>query len=383
MLFNTFASCREDIQAAAAIPSIKEVLLEPMLLARQGTLTQQQLYNLAEEARRKDLDPVLVWDILMTDSSLNTVGDRVRNWDLGMFSAVRAADAGVAQWLCEHYPRIPLQLSVENGNHNLPGLLSWCDLFKASLSRLILSIELTEETLAEYCQALPIDCELLGAGRILLFYSPRELLSPVVPSPPQSPLIESVIKTKEYGSRAFPTQESIHGTLMYFDKDQFLLDRYENLKQCGFHTIRIDVRHFSTVQAQTLPLSQICSDAVSSPKRLKKQWPFLIKAPFFKSNRTASMFPRLKSKISPLKDTSCIAQCIGSKNGEYGIFQTLHPFNRDDVRQMILPTKVAVDIPEDVTFHTISGEELGECDANQTIIMSWIKRTASGSILVK
>lgn len=382
MLFNTFVASFEDIQAAARIDSIQEVLLEPMLLARQGKLTQHQLHSLAKEARRHDLSPVLVWDILMTDSSLSAVSDRLRDWNLDCFSAVRAADMGVAQWLSEQYPQIPLQLSVENGNHNLRGLLAWCDLFKASLSRLVLSIELTEETLAEYCQAIPVDCELLGAGRILLFYSPRELLSPLMPAT-DSPLLETVIKTKEYGNRAFPTQESIHGTLMYFDKDQFLLDRYQNLKACGFHTIRIDVRHFSPEQLRQLPLAKICRDSINKSALLKKEWPFLIKAPFFRSNRTSAIFPRLKSKLSSLKDTSCLAQCIGSKNGEYAIFQTLHPFERNQVRQMILPTQITVDIPDDVTFHTISGEKLGQCGPNQTIIMSWMKRTASGAILVK
>ena len=379
MLFNTYITHRQTLEIVASIPTIEEVLLEPILLARQGTLTQPQLFELAQAAHQVRLKPVLVWDILMTETALNEVGDRLLSWDLDQFSAIRVSDIGVALWLAEHRPNCPLQLNVETGNHNLKGLLSWCDLFKDTLDRLILSIELPEEKLAIYCRELPIDCELLGAGRILLFYSPRRLLSPAMKRQ-ESALIETTIQTDEYGDRNFPTQESIHGTLMYLDKDQFLLDRLTDLQNCGFHTIRIDTRHFQP--SDSLTLAQICEQMMSHPNHLKTSWPYPVRAPFFKANRTTATFPRLKSKLAPLKDSHCIAECIGSKNGEYGVFRTLHPFDRDQIKQLILPTKVAIDIPNYVTFHTIGGQELGCCDANQTIIMSWMKRTASGAIIV-
>ncbi len=366
MLLNTYGTSRSDIQAAAAIPNIHEVLLEPMLLARQGRLTQRQLFALAKDASHAGLNPVLVWDILMTENAFGTISDRIQDWDLDQFSAVRVSDVGAAQWLAERYPN----------------LLSWCDLFQSTLSRLILSIELPEEKLARYCQTLPVDCELLGAGRILLFYSPRSLLTPAIQEKP-SDLIEAQIQTEEYGNRRFPIQESLHGTMMYLDQDQFLLNQLDALKDCGFHAIRVDTRHFTAQDRQCLPLAKICALAEQNPKHLQQSWPYPVRAPFFKANRTTAFFPRLKSKLSPLRDTNCLAECIGSKNGEYGIFRTLHPFDRTHVKQMILPTKVAVDIPKDVTFQTISGEALGRCGPNQTIIMSWIKRTASGSILVK
>lgn len=379
MFFNTYVTDQQTLEEATAIPTIQEVLLEPILLARQGTLTQPQLFELTQQAHQAKLKPVLVWDILMTETALQSVGDRLLSWDLDQFSAIRVSDIGVAMWLSENHPNCKLHLLVETGNHNLQGLLSWCDLFKDTLERLILSIELPEDKLTTYCHELPVDCELLGAGRILLFYSPRGLLSPALDAP-QSALIETSIQTDEYGDRHFPTQESIHGTLMYLDKDQFLLDRLPDLQNCGFHTIRIDIRHFKP--STPLTLTQICQQMISQPIDLKESWPYSVRAPFFKANRTTATFPRLKSQLAPLKDTHCIAECIGSKNGEYGVFRTLHPFNRNQIKQLILPTKVAIDIPDYVTFHTIDGQELGCCDANKTIIMSWMKRTASGAIIV-
>ena len=170
---------------------------------------------------------------------------------------------------------------------------------------------------------------------------------------------------------------------MYLDKDQFLLDHLSELERCGFHTVRIDIRHFKDEQHQQLSLAKIIELAQNDGSALQTLWPFPVRAPFFKANRTTAVFPRLKSKLLPLRDTECIAECIGSKNGEYGVFRTLQPFDRSQIKQMILPTKIAVDIPDTVTFQTVDGQALESCDANRTIIMSWIKRTASGSILVR
>jgi GH24 family phage-related lysozyme (muramidase) len=44
------------------------------------------------------------------------------------------------------------------------------------LQRIVLSIQLPAETIAAYVRALPVECEILGLGKILLFYSERNLL---------------------------------------------------------------------------------------------------------------------------------------------------------------------------------------------------------------
>ena len=93
-------------------------------------------------------------------------------WELSKFPTVRVCDPGAAWWLKTHHPNITLQLTVETGNYNLEALRGWCEIFSDSLERLILSIELPEKKLIEYCQKLPVACEILGVGQILLFYSP-------------------------------------------------------------------------------------------------------------------------------------------------------------------------------------------------------------------
>ncbi|HEY9299093.1 MAG TPA: U32 family peptidase, partial [Phormidium sp.] len=177
MLFNTFISSIPDLERCINAPNLQEVLLEPTLLARQGKLTENQVQTLAGEALQRGLRPVLVWDILMPERVMNDVCEALKSWDFSQFAAIRVADPGVAYWLKIHFPKMPLQLIVETGNHNIESLLGWCEIFDETLERLILSIELPEEKLIEYCQKLPVACELLGIGQILLFYSPRSLLA--------------------------------------------------------------------------------------------------------------------------------------------------------------------------------------------------------------
>ncbi|MCM1983289.1 U32 family peptidase [Lyngbya confervoides] len=383
MLFNTYAASHEDLQQAARSPQLEEVLLEPMLLARQGTLTVSQAQALAQAAQQLNLRPVLVWDILMTESQIQQVGDRLSQWDLSCFSAVRVADVGAALWVKAHCPTLPLQFIAEHGNHNWIGLLTWCEALGPSLDRIVLSIELPEQKLIHYCQSLPVNCEVLGAGPILLFYSPRSLLATQVGSPPQDsqPLIQATLQTEDYGDRSFPVQESLHGTLMYLDKDQFILDRLAPLAAAGLHTVRLDLRHLGQYGQVACGIDQLCDQCLNHPATVQENWPRPTRAPFFRANRTTAVFPHLKSKLMPWRDEACVAVCIGSQRGEYGIFRTLRTFHRSQVKTLMLPSGEELPIPDRLGFYDLAGEALGTCASDCTITMDWIRKLASGAIL--
>lgn len=384
MQFNTYVASIEDIQRAAQVQNLKEVLIEPTLLARQGSLAEHQVLSLSQEARRAELRPVLVWDILMTERALQTVGERLLQWDLSSFAAIRVCDVGVGRWVEAHVPDMPLQLTVEHGNHNLDGLIGWCEFFKGKLERLILSIELPESKLIEYSQQLPVPCEVLGVGQILLFYSPRSLLTTHGAEPEEETgFVRSSLQTDEHGDRQFPTLETLHGTMMYLDKDQFILDQLENLTQAGFHTVCLDLRHLGRLGHRALEVDQICAQIAENPKSLKENWPRPARSPFFRANRTTTLFPRLKSKITKLRDETCVAECIGSQKGEYGIFRTLQPFDRSRVHSLVLPSGEVLMIPNGLEFRDLEGKVLGLCDAEKTITMDWIRKLASGAILIR
>ncbi|MBD2461313.1 U32 family peptidase [Oscillatoria sp. FACHB-1407] len=385
MQFNTFASSSRDLERCAHAPQLQEVLLEPALLARQGRLGEAEVQSLALEATQRGLRPVLVWDIVMTERMLSVVSDRLQRWDLRRFAAVRVSDVGAAYWLTTHAPEMPLQLIVETGNHNLEALQGWCELFGTSLERLILSIELPEKQLVEYCQSLPVACELLGVGQILLFYSPRSLLSAHISNPQEeenAPYLETTVAFEESPQRPFPTVETAHGTLMFLDKDQFILDRLEALKAAGLHTVRLDLRHLGRDGDMAIDIDRICQQILDDPVVLRKQWVRETRAPFFNANRTTSLFNRMKSKLDDYNTPQRLAEVVAAEKGQYLVFYTTQSFHVSHIKSIVLTTGEELPLPQNLVFRDIHNETVEAIAPQQLIITEWIKKVVSGSLLI-
>ena len=419
MQFNTFVSSVRDLERCANAPHLHEVLLEPTLLARQGKLSSEQVHGLAAKARELGLRPVLVWDVLMPENVMSSICQRLKDWDLSSFGAIRACDPGAAYWLKTYLPQIPLQLIVETGNHNLESLWGWCDIFSGSLERLILSIELPEEKLVEYCQKLPVACELLGVGQILLFYSPRSLLAehllerqtaeqeePDLLSlnlgnwggeevsfqdetdslyefnPNSSLYLEATSAFAETPNRHFPTLETIHGTLMFLDKDQFILDRLDNLRSADLHTVRLDLRHLGREGDVAVDIDRICRQILADPISLRLTWPRETRAPFFKANRTTALFPRMKSKLSDYRNDNCLAEVLAGEKGKYVVFYTLRSFELSQIKSMMMPTGEEIEVPPGITFRNLNGEQLETAEPEQMLLTDWIKKAVPGALLV-
>ncbi|HAX79391.1 MAG TPA: hypothetical protein DCY88_27085 [Cyanobacteria bacterium UBA11372] len=403
MQFNTFVASISDIERCANAANLHEVLLEPALLARQGKLSEEKVHLLAAEARNRGLRPVLVWDVLMPERVMRGVCDRIlQQWNLNCFDAIRVCDPGVAYWLLVHFPEIPLQLIVETGNHNLESLLGWCEFFSGSLERLVLSIELPEEKLIEYCQALPVACELLGVGQILLFYSPRSLLvehlagEQVTPGAGEqvsrgeednfnleSPLyLEATAAFADNPNRHLPTLETAHGTFMFLDKDQFILDKLDALQAAGLHTVRLDLRHLEQQGDVAVDIDIICGKILSDPASLRVNWSRETRAPFFKANRTTALFPRMKSKVTDYRNDACLAEVLAGEGGKYVVFYTMRPFEVSQIKSMIMPTGEEIKLPQDVSFRNLNGDRIIACESEQILVTDWIKKAVPGSLLL-
>lgn len=398
MQFNTFISSIDDLKRCVNAPSLSEVLLEPAVLARQGKLSKANVYDLARQARENQLCPVLVWDILMPERVMTTICQQIKDWELNLFSAIRVCDPGAAYWLKTYFPEMLIQLIVETGNHNLEALQGWCDIFSNSLQRLVLSIELPEEKLIEYCQSLPVPCELLGLGPILLFYSPRSLLvNPLLESltaqgieamnslsqfNPDSPLyLEATAAFADHPHRHFPTLETSHGTFMFLDKDQFILDRLDGLREAGLHTVRLDLRHLNQKHHIAVDIDQICRQALANPAKLRKDWIRETRAPFFKANRTTALFPRMKSKVAEYRNDTCLAEVLSGESGKYVVFYTWRCFDSSEIDKMVLPTGEAI-TPKNVIFRNVNGERVDRFEPEQILVTDWIKKAVPGSLLL-
>ena len=386
MQFNTFVSSINDLERCVNAPNLKEVLLQPTLLARQGQLSEQQTRSLVSRATKYGLHPVLVWDILMPEQTMKNICQQLSLWELSKFPTVRVCDPGAAWWLKTHHPNITLQLTVETGNYNLEALRGWCEIFSDSLERLILSIELPEKKLIEYCQKLPVACEILGVGQILLFYSPRSLLSPhLLDSDSEKKLpLQTTVSSEDSNNRRFSTLETAHGTFMFSDKDQFILDKLEGLEQSGLHTVCLDLRHFGQNGDVAVDIDKICTHILTDPVSLRKNWGKPTQSTFFKGNRTTSMFSRMKSKHKLVKYRQDVglAEVVAGESGNYVVFQSLRPFAITQIEKIIIPTGEEIEIPAEIVFRNLNGEIVESFDREQILITDWIKKAMPGSLLL-
>ncbi|MBP9674657.1 MAG: U32 family peptidase, partial [Bacteriovoracaceae bacterium] len=192
-------------------------------------------------------------------------------------------DMGSAQFIKQHFSDKKIQLILENAHHNLKSILTQCDYWGKQLERVILSLELPQEILGQYVKSIHergVQTEILSLGRILLFYSPRKLLSPLEISQ------EQFAASEESPHKGFPVIQNSHGTFMFHTKDFFLMDKISELDSMGMDFVRIDLRFGKDKSLLKL---------LANPQELKEQYPVSTMQSFFRSNQTDKIFSRLKN----------------------------------------------------------------------------------------
>ena len=381
MQFNTFVSSTADIDACARTSSVREVLIETKALAREGRLTTSQAVELATYARLKNLSPVLVWDILMTEEEFAVCSQTVRSLPLNTFDAVRVQCMGAARFVKEHLPLTPIQLIAETANCNLPTLQLWTRILGAQLVRIILSIQLPGEKIAEYVRALPVPCEVLGAGRILLFYSRRNLLAKHFGDLDES-WREVLAETDRSGNRPYPVIDNVHGTFMYLDKDQYIFHKTADLEDAQPAFLRIDLRHLSEFPESAHDIERIAVSATEQPETLRTSWPRPTIAPFFKSNLTTKQFKRLKSEVQINRDESCVAEVVGAERENHCVMRAMQAFSLPATFNIMDPSGAVVPC-EFTSVKRINGTETTTVEADEVVITPWFKRVSPGALLVR
>jgi putative protease len=384
MKFTTFVISKEDILACAAAPNLEEVLIEPSSLSREGRLSIEEAEALAKEAAQHGLKPTLVWDILMTETEFANRSTLVGGMNLDLFSAIRTQDPGAAMWVRDNAPEKGLQFVVENSNHNMPGLLRWVAELRPQ--RMILSTQLPEDKLIACCKELNTECEVLGAGKILLFYSKRHLLQANFRNEDDTNdahWIYADSSSEESASRPFPTIENEHGTFMYLNKDHFILDSLARLDEAGMHTIRIDLRDLQAGEHAAKGIDSICAMTLARDAGLDTVWTRPTSAPFFKRNRTDKQFARMKPQTRLLRDAQCVAEVVSVERGELLGLLTLRDFNTDGASFRFVAHDGS-ELPAELdTFSDITGNPLTTCAAHQVVRCQWVKGVKAGAILVR
>jgi putative protease len=300
---------------------VSEVILEPKGLSRFGKLSEEDFITFSKRARELSLRVVLEWDILMTEDIFAQKIVIVEAL-LPFADALRVQDPGSFHWAVQHANN-PLQFLAENGNHNLKALQGWVELSKGKLERIILSLELPRSSLNEYIQNLSVPCELLGFGRILLFYTPRSLLSPLVSERVfQNEELSALGESEESPHKGFPIIENQHGTFMFHIKEFCLLNFASELSNMGLGYFRIDQRWENRLPEV---VDLVLNFDQEKFEHFKSSYPQELMRGFYLVNKTDVLFPKLKNSRLQNRDKDYVGEVLESEKGSHLAFMVKNP----------------------------------------------------------
>lgn len=363
-----------------------EVLLGHLRLSRLGTLNSAQLHQLAKQARAYGLRVVLEWDILMRQPDFDRCVGLLREIDLSLFDAIRVQDPGALEYVLKSEWTIPIQLNLEQGNHNLRAVKRWCTHAGPRLERVILSVELPKTRLSEYVQALPVPVEVLTLGPILLLYTPRHLLSYqkndlnwVKESEDQSPhWLEAQASCEESFHKGFRLRETIHGTLLFHAKDYCLIDRLPELREIGVQYARIDCR-LDENSKPLLSAAELFYDISSITDErcdtFKAEHPRAVTRCFFQANATDVLFKKLKNWDTQRRDDGYLGKVVETRKSEYVVVQVLakHACLKPGMHLKFINPSGNVICHELHTLKGIDGKAHTQIDKGAYAILPYIK----------
>lgn len=336
MKLTTYARTLHDLNRLKDL-GYEEVILEPKSLSRFGKLTSEEFISLSKRSRELGMRVLLEWDILMTEDVFSTKILDVQKL-LPFADSLRVQDPGALHWAIVN-SECPLQFIAENGNHNLKALEGWIELGKGRIERIIISIELSKSVIEDYLRKLTIPCELLGLGRILLFYTPRPLLSSLTPE--KVSLNEEIMalgESEESPHKGFPLVENQHGTFMFHIKEFCLLEFASELKASGLGFLRIDQRWASVSQIKEITelVTEFNEEKFSTLKEIYDQ-DFM--RGFYLVNKTDVLFPKLKNSRLQKREGDYVGEVLEAQKGSHLAIMVKNPqgLRKSDLLKILHP----------------------------------------------
>lgn len=356
--------------------SCPDVLIGTRELSRYGQLNASEARDLAALAVAYGFRPILDWDILLTENQFRPAVDFYHREFKGIFPLVRVSDPGVLQELLDH-DRANIQFNCEMGNHNLEALKGWAEHCGPRLDRLVLSIELPFEKIREYAGALPVPLEILGLGRILLFYSPRSLVTPVLDDQDGAnwqrvhESIEIEANSEESPHRGFPVIENRHGTFMFNPKDFCLVEHIEKLTTAGLAFFRVDPL---TLIHENFGLLEKLFDHPSESdfQNLKKQLPRPVIRGYFHQNKSDVLFKKLKNNCTQRVDQGFVGKVLDVEKGKFITIKIESlKISRGDFLNIFTPDGKKKTVQLNQIFNS-SLQEVEACDVGQLALIATV-----------
>lgn len=328
MKFVTYAeNCEQLKKINEVITSLNinlqslEVIVGTSLLSRFSENSLTALMEMISYNQTLKLPLLLEWDILAQENRFKKSTEELAKLPLHEFSAIRLQDPGAVNYIKSHYPWLKIQLILENGNHNFEGLCRWSDFLGEQLDRLVLSNELSREHLVKYSQSLKAKIEVLAFGRILLFYSPRSLLTPLnkseISENIRSKNLEAFGTSEESPHSGFPLIENVHGTFMFNVKDLSLIEHINELKEMKVEAVRFDTRFDNSDLFLGKFLSHtLIKNETTLGAEIKLKHPRALIKGFYNVNKSDVLFPKLKNSRIQRFDAYYLGEVIDVERDE-------------------------------------------------------------------
>lgn len=349
----------------------EEVILEPKSLSRFGKLSNSEVESFSKRARELNLRVLIEWDILMTEDVFAAKTPDVKAL-LSCADALRVQDPGALHWAIEH-ANLPVQFIAENGNHNLKALEGWIELSQGKLERIILSIELSRTAIEEYVSKLSVPCELLGFGRILLFYTPRPLLSALTPEKVAvNEEIAALGESEESPHKGFPIVENQHGTFMFHIKEFCLVDYAAELSKLGLSFFKIDQR-WENPNRLTEVVSLVRDFSQEGFESLKNVYSQDLMRGFYLVNKTDVLFPKLKNSRLQGRDANYIGEIIEAEKGSHLAIMIKNPKGLSSTDQLkILHPKGEIFEAKIYSLRNLALEEVTHIPQGQVALIQFV-----------
>ncbi len=346
MKFNTYLDNKKTLKLIHDT-SIREVILEHKTLSRMGRLDTDSLLSLTDAALESGLSPVLQWDTLCTESNFENCIKLLDDLPLSKFAAIRVQDIGAAEWV----------------------------------RRFALSSELPISTLNNYCQSLTVPCEILAAGRILLFYTPRKLLGNYESSKNSFDFMEKILVPSDQPQRQFRTLENQHGTFMYHHKDLFLLDFIPELQNINLKVLRLDFRHMEIKSDWIKKIDRLLgSFDKQTVMTLKSKWPTKITRGFFRANRTDLAIDRIKNPHRKDHGEALVGCVVEAVKEQHLIMLTRKSFQSGKSLLGITPEGRECIISTE-SIHTTDGQPVSEIESGNLYQVPHVKYVTAETLV--
>lgn len=354
----------ENLDVVMRIPVI-EVVVQTSSFSLCGRISDDELLDVVKSLDSHGKKITLQWDSLCHDKEIERLINLFSDYS-SLIQSVRFADPGVGAYLKNRFPNLQLQFFMWDGHQNRAGILNWIQVFQPSLQRVIISNQMSRESIQKLGEETNVPIEIRVLGRLQLFYSARKLLD-------KQTEIRAV--STDRPSQFLSVEETSQGTSIYNDKDLFLLDKLDEIQKIG-----VD---FLGVELNTTRQYQMFEDSFEKPgwvDTLKKSWNTPLTSGFFEQNKTDSLLTRLTNTYLKNEKQNQIGSVLESIKSVHTLLH-LH-------QNLTIPRQVVFLTPErkSIRFELNKLQDLkGNMHQGEVsegfYLLPWIKYVVPASIL--